>query len=115
MDIDKILKENQDLKSNYDLLVKERKELIQFIKSIDCPPSKKYLVGPVELTEHVINHLVKSRDLAVEDMKGAMERSENRFKALKEAWFIIDKLITGMFISDKRWKLAVDWLNRNRL
>lgn len=108
-------KELNDLKMCYNMLVREREDFIKFTNTLDAPSPKELLVGPIAVAKHVINHLVRSRDLAVEDMKGAMERSESKSQTIKEAWNHINKLITGMLISDERWKSAVNWLNKNRM
>lgn len=84
----KLKEQNRELKSNYDLLVKERGELISYLKSLDYPPAQQVLVGPIELLKHIVNHLIRSRDLAVEDMKGATERSEQKSKILNEQKFV---------------------------
>lgn len=89
----KLKEQNRELKSNYDILLKERGELIDYLKSLDYPPAQQVLVGPIELVKHIVNHLIRSRDLAVEDMKGAMERSESKSRKIEELNNIIKDLV----------------------
>jgi hypothetical protein len=35
-------------------------------------------------------------------------------KKLKDVWRILSSILTGMLISDPRWKEAAHWLNDNR-
>ncbi len=64
--------------------------------------------------EKEVDRLERLRDSNFEDLIRTCASGENKTKIIKEAWSIIDGLITGMLISDPKWKPAADWLNKNR-
>lgn len=39
---------------------------------------------------------------------------QSQSKKLKEVWRLLSSVLTGMLISDPRWKEAANWLNDNR-
>lgn len=74
-----------------------------------------------ETTDELVRMELACVSLPTFDPNGAGNCADRQIAAINEllarkdaAWDIINNLVTGMLISDPKWKPAVNWLNKNR-